>query len=136
MALPSANRFSVQPRIVLKIGATRQRHLSLVEVVSTSQVAVAEPSKVAIHVHSLVEDPYDIDDVVSGEPVEQHMGPAGEFAVARPDLIAHATDSRIRDGTFDGVLKFAQVVLRLVDAPVFCGVFPNVFDVSASGWRE
>ena len=65
-------------------------------------------------IHSLVKDSHDIDDIVGDEPVKQHMGSAGELAVTSADLIARPTEPRILDRTLDGVLKFAQVDLRLV----------------------
>jgi len=90
-------------------------------------------SEVSVHVHPLMQDPYYVDGAVGAEAVVEGVRCCGELAVAWANLVAAAANPRVRRGTFDCVLKSAQVLLGLVDVPPLRCVVPNFFEVGLSG---
>jgi hypothetical protein len=88
---------------------------------------------VSVDVHPLVQDPYDVDDALGAEAMVEGVRSCGELAVARANLVAAVANPRVRHGTFDGVLKSAQVLIGLVDVPPLRCVVPNFFEVGLSG---
>jgi hypothetical protein len=95
-------------------------------------------SEVAVDVHALVQDAYDVDDAFGSEPIKQRLRPGSELAIAGADLVAGPADQWIRRGALDGTLKFAQVFLGLIDAPavVVVGVVPDPLQVCLRGRCE
>src|SRR6202048_1718876 len=90
-------------------------------------------SEVSVDVHPPMQDPYDVDGAVGAEAVVEGVRCCGELAVAWANLVAAAANPRVRRGTFDCVLKSAQVLLGLVDVPPLRCVVPNFFEVGLSG---
>lgn len=86
-------------------------------------------------IHSLVQDAYDID-AGGGWPEEGDMGPNPEFAVSLPHVPDIHRCRRILGQSFQFAPEFAQILVRLIDAPTNQGIVLDLPQVDFGFGRE
>lgn len=82
----------------------------------------------AVDVHALVQDTHDIEEALGCHPIKQHVRPGCQLAIARADLVAGPPDPGFA-AALDSALKFSQVLLSLIQAPVLVRVVPDLFQI-------
>src|SRR5581483_9240933 len=88
-----------------------------------------------LEVHATVQDGYDVDAALDA-PVEEDVRAGGILPVAPSDFVTGAAPARFLRDRLYRFLHDAKVVLRLLRAPSFHAVGPNVLEVGTSARRE